>query len=119
MPALLYMADAVVLPSYNDACSRLILEGLAVGRAGVTTRFNGAADFLGEGKYGLVIDRCDDVEALAEALLNLCDPQHQRQMSDAIASDDVCEQVSVHRHARQLMDLYGRLGDFFSVPAKS
>lgn len=114
MPAVLQMADAVVLPSYNDACSRLVLEGLAAGKPALTTRFNGACDFLGEGKYGCIVETSDDIEALAQALLQLCSRQNLEQMKQAIQDDQLPEQVSMARHARELLELYHQI-----VPNKS
>jgi UDP-glucose:(heptosyl)LPS alpha-1,3-glucosyltransferase len=116
MPALINMCDAVVLPTYNDACSRLILEGLAAGKPGITTRYNGAADFLGEGKYGVIIDSCDDVEALAEALLCLCDPRQQQDLSRRIEADRLHERVSMARHARELLAWYEEIVRTNPVP---
>lgn len=109
MPALLNMADAVVLPTYNDACSRLVLESLAAGKPAITTRFNGAADFLGEGKYGVVVSAPTVGEELAAALLAVCDADRHRSMCQAIEADRLYEQVSMRRHARQLLTLYQEL----------
>ena len=109
MAAVLQMCDAVVLPTFNDACSRLILEGLAAGKPGITTRYNGAADFLGEGKYGCVLEKCGDTRALAEALLTLCQKDQQQTISQAIKDDRLCEKVSMQRHARQQLTLYEKI----------
>lgn len=109
MGPLLRMCDAVVLPTYNDACSRIILEGLAAGRPGITTKFNGAADFLGQGKYGFVIDRANDIQALVGALLELCDPARQNSMCRAIENDRLYQRVSMDRHAKELLQLYEEL----------
>jgi len=106
---MLQMCDGVVLPSFNDACSRLILEGLAVGKPGITTRYNGAAEFLGEGKYGFVVDDGDDVTGLAEALKALCDRRRYQEMGEAIENDKVVEQVSIRRHVGELVELYGEI----------
>ncbi|MFW6146742.1 MAG: glycosyltransferase family 4 protein, partial [Planctomycetota bacterium] len=43
-------ADAVALLSWYDACSRVVLEAVAMGVPCVTTRFNGAADLLAGGR---------------------------------------------------------------------
>ena len=81
VPALATMADAMVLPTYNDACSRTIMEGLAAGCPGITTRYNGAADFLDEGQFGIILEKCGDAGELASALLTLCDRQRQQKMA--------------------------------------
>jgi UDP-glucose:(heptosyl)LPS alpha-1,3-glucosyltransferase len=117
MPGLLQMCDAVVLPTYNDACSRMVLEALAVGKPAVTTAFNGAAEFLREGDYGFVIDRCDDVPALTDALLHLCDHNRQQQMCREIEADRLYEKVSMKRHARELLALYEQVGWVLNPPS--
>jgi UDP-glucose:(heptosyl)LPS alpha-1,3-glucosyltransferase len=109
IPAVLAMSDGLVLPTYDDACSRVVMEGLAAGRPAVTTRFNGAADFLGAGKYGVVVESPRDIEGLARGILRLCDRQEQQAMGTAIEADRVYEQVSMRRHARELMELYQEL----------
>jgi len=106
MPAMLAMADAVVLPTAHDACSRIILEGLAAGRPGITTRNNGAAEFFAGGKYGIAIPGAEDADLLAEAMLTLCDRDRHAAMCRAIQQDRVAEQVSMRRHAKELISLY-------------
>ena len=106
---MLHACDGVVLPSFNDACSRLILEGLAAGKPGITTRYNGAAEFLGEGKYGFVVNDGDDVKGLTEALAALCDRRRHQQMCAAIEQDKVVEEVSIRRHVSQLVEWYGEI----------
>lgn len=106
MAAVLQMCDAVVLPTYNDACSRMIMEGLAADKPAITTAFNGAAEYLEKGKYGVVIDHCGDVEALSTALLQLHDQQRRERMAAAIHADCLYRRVSMARHARELMALY-------------
>jgi len=109
MAAMLNMCDAVVLPTFNDACSRLVLEALAAGKPAITTRYNGAADFLDEGKYGITIDEPTNIPALAEALVQLSDPQHHQQFCQRIESDRVYEQVSIRRHVIELISVYQEL----------
>jgi UDP-glucose:(heptosyl)LPS alpha-1,3-glucosyltransferase len=65
-------ADVVVLLSWYDACSRVILEATCWGIPSITTRFNGAADVL-TGGAGIVVDRPDNCQAAAEALRKLTD----------------------------------------------
>lgn len=104
--AMLQMADAVVLPTVDGGCSRVILEGLAAGKPAITTRCNGAAEFLGQGKYGLVINDARDTAALAATLLKICDRSEQERMSQAIEEDRLYEQVSMRRRACELLTLY-------------
>jgi UDP-glucose:(heptosyl)LPS alpha-1,3-glucosyltransferase len=106
MAALLHLCDAVVLPTFNDACSRLVMESLAAGKPAITTRYNGAADFLEDGKYGIIIDEPTNIQALALALAQLCDPQQQQRYCQAIEADRVYEQVSIQRHVQELIAAY-------------
>lgn len=109
MAEVLAMADGVVLPTAHDACSRIILEGLAAGRPGITTRNNGAAEFFAGGKYGITVPSCEETELLAEAILTLCDREKHAAMCGAIREDPVAEEVSMRRHARELIRLYEEL----------
>lgn len=106
MPALLHMCDGVVLPTYNDACSRIVLEALAAGTPAITTRFNGAADFLTPNQTGHIIEHCDDTESLANALLALCDAQIQQSMAQTIQTSQLHQQISMQRHGQELIELY-------------
>jgi len=106
MAAVLHMCDAVILPSYNDACSRVVMESLAAGKPAITTRYNGAAEFLGDNKYGIILNRCDDTAELAGAMLSLCDKSRQQQLCRDIEADEVYKNVSIERHVRELMELY-------------
>ena len=66
MPAVYAAADGVVLPTRYDPFANATLEAAAAGRAVVTTRANGASEWLGEGV--LLLDRPDDANGLAAAL---------------------------------------------------
>jgi len=106
MPSFVQMCDAVILPTYHDACSRLVLEGLAAGKTAITTRYNGASEFLGEDRYGMVIDRCDDTDSLASALVQMADRDYLSQVGARIKSDRLDGVVSIERHVEELMGLY-------------
>ena len=67
-------ADAFVLPSWHDACSLTVLEACGCGLPVITTRSNGVADLLTDGREGRIVDDAGDIDALARALVELCDP---------------------------------------------
>lgn len=92
-------ADAVVLPTWYDPCSKIVLEGLMVGRPAVTTRYNGAADWLtpAEGPpRGVVLDDPGDDEALAGALTRVADPAFRSAAAAACAGLD--QTLGMGRH---------------------
>jgi UDP-glucose:(heptosyl)LPS alpha-1,3-glucosyltransferase len=67
-------ADIFALPTFFDPFANATLEAMASGLPIVTSRQNGAAEILRPGVDGLIVDRPDDVEGLAEALASLADP---------------------------------------------
>ncbi len=61
-------ADALVLPTYFDACSLAVLEALACGTPVVTTSQSGSGELMESGQHGFVLDRPDQEREMAEAL---------------------------------------------------
>jgi UDP-glucose:(heptosyl)LPS alpha-1,3-glucosyltransferase len=105
----LSISDVAVLPSWYDPCSRFILEALAAAKPVITTRYNGAAELFANNRHGSVIDRCDDVEALAGAMSFYADPKNTEKAADAIIQDNLAEKISIARHAKQMVELYERI----------
>ncbi|HIJ67188.1 MAG TPA: glycosyltransferase family 4 protein [Planctomycetes bacterium] len=105
----LSISDVAVLPSWYDPCSRFILEALAAAKPVITTRYNGAAELFVDKRHGLVIDRCDDVRALADAMCFYADPENAKKAGDAITQDNLAEKISIRRHAEQMVELYERI----------
>ena len=97
-------ADMLAHPTWYDPCSRVVLEALCCGLPVVTTRFNGAAEVIAEGRHGFVIDAPDDSGALAAAI-ERCLAADVRRLCRADASR-LSEQLSMARHARELLALY-------------
>ena len=77
---LYHAADACVLASYYDPCSRVVLEALSAGLPCVTTRYNGASDVIEEGDNGYVVESPDDVTALADRMALLLDGQRRSRL---------------------------------------
>jgi UDP-glucose:(heptosyl)LPS alpha-1,3-glucosyltransferase len=65
---LLAGCEALVLPTYHDPCSLVVLEALACGTPAITTARNGASERLVHGRSGFVVERPDDVAGLSAAL---------------------------------------------------
>jgi len=103
---LLEIADVAVLPTFYDPCSRYILEALAADKPVITTRFNGAADFIVDGRHGKIIDNPRQVDALADAMVYFINPVNIQNASRAIIEDKLKEKISINRHATQLIELY-------------
>lgn len=106
MPAVLNAVDAAVLPTWNDACSRTIMEALAVDKPVITTRCNGAADFIEPDKHGWLIVDPMDVDGLAAALMQTCSEDVYRRRQSAVQNDELWRQVAMDRHVQELVELY-------------
>jgi UDP-glucose:(heptosyl)LPS alpha-1,3-glucosyltransferase len=76
-------ADAFVLPSWHDACSLTVLEACACGLPVITTRANGAAERLIDGREGRILPIPGDPAALAAALVELSSPEIRARMAAA------------------------------------
>lgn len=60
-------ADCVVLPSYHEGMSNVLLEAAAIGRPVITCRIHGCMEAVDEGKTGLLCT-VKDVDSLYDAM---------------------------------------------------
>ena len=96
-------ADACVLLSWYDPCSRTVLEAVRCGIPAVTTVYNGAAEVLAEGA-GLVVDGPDDAVGVIAALDELSDVA--RRAEYAAACEAAADSVSMAEHVAGLDRVY-------------
>jgi UDP-glucose:(heptosyl)LPS alpha-1,3-glucosyltransferase len=102
----LTIVDVAVLPTFYDPCSRYILEALAAEKPVITTSFNGASEQFVDNRHGKIIDTPGDIPTLVEAIDYFTDTNNIRKASEAIATDNLKEKVSVKRAANQLLSVY-------------
>ena len=98
--------DVAVLPTFDDPCSRFILEALAAGKPVITTKFNGAVDLFVDNRHGKVIDDPRDIVSLSEAIGYFTNRDNLNRAANAIVSDNLRRNVSVARVAQQLKAVY-------------
>lgn len=102
--AFFHAADILVHDTYYDPCSRVVLEAMGSGLPVITTRHNGAAERVVDGREGYVIPCADDTEALAERIERLADPSHRaacaRNAPAAVAD------ITMGAHAQRVCELY-------------
>ena len=98
--------DVAVLPTFYDPSSRFILEALAAGKPVITTKYNGASDLFTNNRHGRIIDSPQDTSALADAIVFFTDTKNIQNASKAILEDNLQEQISISRAAKQLAELY-------------
>jgi UDP-glucose:(heptosyl)LPS alpha-1,3-glucosyltransferase len=100
------ISDVAVLPTFYDPCSRYILEALTACKPVITTKFNGASDFFVNNRHGIILDTPEDINALAEAIRYFTDTKNIENASKAMIEDNLKENISISRTARQLKDVY-------------
>ncbi|NQU26162.1 MAG: glycosyltransferase family 4 protein [Candidatus Nealsonbacteria bacterium] len=76
-------ADVYVHPTYYDTCSLVVLEAAAAGLPVITTRLNGVAELLDDGRDALLISDPADDRTLAERLRRLFDPDLRARLGSA------------------------------------
>jgi UDP-glucose:(heptosyl)LPS alpha-1,3-glucosyltransferase len=72
MHSLYVAADLFVLPTVYDPFSNACLEALSAGVPVITTASNGFSEIIQSGVHGEVLDRPNDVPALANAISHWC-----------------------------------------------
>ncbi len=97
-------ADVTVHPTFYDPSSKVVIESLMLGVPAISTRYNGASDFIqpvqGQAGYGelrgRVVDEPTDVMGLATAMLELMDDNERARCANAC--EGLREQLSMSRH---------------------
>ncbi len=107
--AFMKMADALVLPTWDDACSRVVMEALVAGIPAISTEFNGASELFDDGRYGLMVKSPADTAGFAKAMNTLADPAECDKMKANIAASDLKVRLSMDRHALELRQLYEKI----------
>ena len=105
----LSITDVAVLPTFYDPASRFILEAIVEKKPVITTRYNGAAELFVDGRHGRVLDRPENTEALAEAIIHFTDGDNIRKAQEAIVTDNLKEKVSISNVAKALDNLYEKI----------
>jgi glycosyltransferase involved in cell wall biosynthesis len=88
MPDYMNLADAVVMPSEREGCSRVYLEAQACGKALIASDIAGAREVVVHGETGLLA-RKGDVEDLAEKMLMAADDAALRSHIGACARQSI------------------------------
>ena len=100
-------ADACVLLSWYDACSRVVLEATRWGLPSITTSANGAAEVLAGGA-GIVVDSPRDEAGILGAMDAMADPARREECSRACLL--AAPRLSMDRHVEELLEVYASRG---------
>jgi len=97
-------ADACVLLSWYDPCSRVVLEAARWGIPSLTTALNGASEVIAACGGGVVVDSPKDTPGIIAGLDALVDPARRGEMAAACRA--TADTLSIDRHVDQLLDVY-------------
>ena len=97
-------ADACILLSWYDPCSRVVLEATRWGIPSVTTAFNGACEMLVRSGGGLVVDSPRDTDGVVACLETMSDPDARAGHAEACRA--VADTLGMDRHVDQLLEVY-------------
>ena len=97
-------ADVFVHPTWYDPCSLVTLEASSCGLPVITSRFNGAAELMTDGKEGFLIDDPGDLATLASKMGDLIEPT--RRITMAAAGHEFALQHTLENQTSQFLQLY-------------
>lgn len=83
-------ADCVVLPSYHEGMSNVLLEGAAIGRPLITSRIHGCMEAVEDGKTGLLVT-VRDAESLYQAMKTMLGKDHSQREVMGLAGREKME----------------------------
>jgi glycosyltransferase involved in cell wall biosynthesis len=105
IPAVLALADVVLVPSWEEPFGRVVVESMAMRRPVVATDAGGPAEIITPGETGLLVPP-KLPEALAAAALSiLWSPDHGRAMGER-ARQAARSRFSVEAHASTVLALW-------------
>lgn len=109
MPAVYRKSNIVCLPStYGEGVPKVLIEAAACARACVTTNTPGCREIIGHGINGLLV-RPHDIDALADAVLQLIDNPVKRAEMGTAGRQLVLDGYTLRQVNRKTLALYNEL----------
>lgn len=100
-------SDLLVLPTRYDPFSNVCLEALACGLPVITTKSNGAAEIIEDGKNGIIVDDAENTEALANAISLLLSKNRREEMGKHAALR--AKPYTIEANAQKTLALYQKV----------
>ena len=110
-------SDLLVLPTLYDPFSNVCLEALACGLPVITTRGNGAAEIINDGKNGYIIEDPRNPAELAERLTLLLTKAVREEMGKLAARS--AQHFTTEENARRTLALYEKVFERKKILAHS
>jgi predicted O-methyltransferase YrrM len=108
IPALMAIADVVLLPSLTEGLSRVILEAMVASRAVVATRVGGSAEVVKDGQTGFIVP-ARNTSDLADALRRILGDVSLSQRMGQAGRRRVETEFTQERYWDQLSAMYAEL----------
>jgi UDP-glucose:(heptosyl)LPS alpha-1,3-glucosyltransferase len=99
-----FASDFLVHPTFYDPCSNVVVEALSCGLPVITSRYNGASEFMHPPREGFVIDDPHDDAHLARCLTQMLDPAWRAQC--ASAARRAVQGWTFEHHYRALLEVF-------------
>jgi len=96
--------DVLVLPTFYDACSLVVIEAMACGLPSITTTANGASGIITNGKDGYVISHPPNFNELTDAMKAFFSRQTLERMSKEASSTG--QRYSIERNHREMLRVF-------------
>jgi len=100
-------SDIFVFPTLYEPFGNVHLEALASGLPVITTRMSGASEIIRDKIHGFVIDRPENIDAIAEGIRFLMNKDERQRMS--IEARRLAEKFSFKEHIRKMSSFYSSI----------
>ena len=108
VPALLALADLLVLPSLQEGFPNAVLEAMAAGKPVVASRVGGVSEAVIHGSTGLLVPPGDPA-ALAGAILELLDDPARAAAMGRAGRERTAERFGMARMVEETQEIYEEL----------
>jgi len=102
-------SDVIVLPTYYDACSLVVIEAMACGLPPITTIYNGVAGIISDGHNGYVINHPPHPKELSEKMRVLLSREQRIRMSEEAIRTS--KSLTMEENHRQMIEVFNQVAE--------
>ncbi|MEW6075714.1 MAG: glycosyltransferase family 4 protein [Candidatus Omnitrophota bacterium] len=108
MPECYAAMDIVVIPSFREACGRVIIEAMACGKPVIGSNTGGIRELIVDKETGILFP-ASDPQALAEAILRLAQHKEIARTMGQVGRRRVGQYFDIRQHVAQIERVYMEL----------
>ncbi|MCL4508951.1 MAG: glycosyltransferase family 4 protein [Chloroflexi bacterium] len=105
MPAVLHIADYVLVPSWQEPFGLVVIEAMAAGKVVIATNVGGPSEVIRDGETGFLISPHSG-DAIAAAVVRCIQQPAQASQIARAAQRDVAQRFSLDAFAGALIRVY-------------